>query len=419
MRTLSVASFLGVMSIVPLSASTLAAEPYNVVILISDDQRADNVTPEYMPNVWSRLVVGGAWFPNAFVPNSLCCPSRASVLTGNHSHTTGVWTNHSDEQGGFGAFDDSSTIATDFETAGYRTALIGKYLNDYEPASLYMPPGWDRWFALAGSTQYYNYTANSNDRLVSFGSDPEDYVAHVTVRRAIRFVERSAAAPFFLYYSFAAPHKPAQPAPRDGSRFAGETDSRVHDNMLEAAYSMDRSIGRLLDVLPGHTIVAYLSDNGYLWGEVKSGHGRLTAKEWPYDGSIRIPFVIKALDSRLPLDTARLALNIDLRETLEAAVGLEPPATDGVDLQMESRTVFPLEHLVNSVKPHIESYCGARERDWMYVRYEGGREELFREPNERTNLADDPTYAETLDRLKGSAIDLCDPAPPGYGWALG
>jgi Arylsulfatase A and related enzymes len=90
----------------------------NVVIIMSDDQRWDTATTQFMPNLNADLIPNGITYTNSFVPNPLCCPSRASTLTGNYSYTTGVWAN----QGTFGGFDGFNahdnadyTIATDFD----------------------------------------------------------------------------------------------------------------------------------------------------------------------------------------------------------------------------------------------------------------------------------------------------------------
>jgi N-acetylglucosamine-6-sulfatase len=395
-----------------------AAPTQNVVILLADDQRFNKVTAAYMPNVWHRLAAGGTTYPNAFVPDALCCPSRASILTGDYSHTHGVWSNRVEDGGGFPAFrpSEDSTMATDYSAAGYRTLLVGKYMNDYKPASMYVPPGWTKFFAVEGTTKYYDYSVNLNGKeLLSYGSAPEDYIVRTEKDRAVQFVQNSGSRPFFLYWSFSAPHFPATPDPRDTTRFSGRTDSAQHDNMLEAAYSMDRAIGRLLDVLPPNTIVAYLSDNGYLWGERVAGRGGLSGKQWPYNGSIRIPMVLKALDGSVAFP-AKLSLNVDLRETLGAAVGVPVPSTDGISLLSESRSVFHVEHMVNGTAPEILSYCGAREPGWLYVRYSDGVEEFFEEPNERANLAGNASYQIPFDRLKAAAQTLCSPTPPGYGW---
>src|SRR5262245_21221572 len=110
-----------------------AAEPArSVVLIVTDDQRFDTVTPDLTPNIDRIFRAGGAWYPNAFVSNALCCPSRSSILTGNYSHTTGVFANGG-ENGGADAFrafaNERSTLAPGFDAAGYRTAPTGKFLD--------------------------------------------------------------------------------------------------------------------------------------------------------------------------------------------------------------------------------------------------------------------------------------------------
>ena len=100
----------------------------NIVLILTDDQRWDTLGTKYMPKVKSLLIQHGVYFPNAFVVNSLCCPSRTSILTGEYSHSTDVYDN-SGTYGGFHSFhQDSSTVATWLQGGGYRTGLIGKYL---------------------------------------------------------------------------------------------------------------------------------------------------------------------------------------------------------------------------------------------------------------------------------------------------
>src|SRR3954470_15398144 len=131
----------------------VAAGRPNVIIILSDDQRWDKITPEYTPQIWSQLVnastssvhpdATSTYFQNSFVTNPLCCPSRTTILTGQYSHTTGVWSNDG-PFGGFGAFNDKHTLAVGFQNQGYRTAMIGKYLNGYDAGRMkYVPPGWD------------------------------------------------------------------------------------------------------------------------------------------------------------------------------------------------------------------------------------------------------------------------------------
>ena len=137
-----------------------------------------------MPNVQALLSDQGATFTNYFVTTPLCCPARSSILRGQYAHNHGVLTN-SGEEGGFPAFyrlgDDSSTVATWLHDAGYRTALVGKYLNRYprSASSTYIPPGWDDWAAFTASSgddetgsYYTGYSLNENGTLVSYGHDP-------------------------------------------------------------------------------------------------------------------------------------------------------------------------------------------------------------------------------------------------------
>ncbi|HET7236344.1 MAG TPA: sulfatase-like hydrolase/transferase, partial [Actinomycetota bacterium] len=192
----------------------------NILLILIDDGRDEML--RYLPNVRRLLVGQGVRFTNGYVVNPVCCPSRASILTGDYSHTTGVYTNHSSEHGGFAAFRDGSTIATWLQDAGYRTGLWGKYFNGYGREA-YVPPGWDRWFATFGRGAYYDYRAVVDGDELSFGHGPADYGTTVLRRDAITFIrETPSTQPVFLYFAPHAPHKPAIPQPRDRDAFASE-----------------------------------------------------------------------------------------------------------------------------------------------------------------------------------------------------
>ncbi|MGZ4114793.1 MAG: sulfatase family protein [Actinomycetota bacterium] len=418
----------------------------NIVLIVTDDQRWDTLSPECTPNIWNRLVVPGVSFQDAFVPNALCCPSRTSILTGRYSHSTGVWTNIS-PHGGFTAFrDDGDTLATDLQSAGYRTALIGKYLNEYmDDRPRYVPPGWDRWFAVDSSI-YYDYVASSNGRIRHFGETPADYSTDVLASQAVSFIQKSEerGRRFFLYFAPTAPHVPAIPAPNDEGMFPVDDYTQpvsyavsiadgpsydlaskwsyqrirraatLHETQLESMYDVDRAVGSILDVVPTNTVVVYLSDNGMLWGE-----HRLIGKGVPYNESIRVPIVLTALDGRPLPSTDRIALNVDIRATLDGVAGLSPP-TEGHDWfdPSWSRNAFVLEHLGGyGGSPDPPSYCGVRTRSWMYARYATGEQELYDEiadPLETTNVA--AQHPDVVASLRARAKRLCDPPPPGYSW---
>lgn len=169
---------------------------------MTDDQRWDTLGA--MPNA-QRMAAGGVLFTNAFVPNPLCCPSRATILTGQHSHTTGVYTNGPPD-GGFVAFDDRASIATALDPS-YRTALIGKYLNGYAGRHYrYVPPGWDTWVATSTGAYYDYQLAINGSRSRLYGDTPEDYSGRVLTERALRFIRRPSSRPFFLLFTHVAPH---------------------------------------------------------------------------------------------------------------------------------------------------------------------------------------------------------------------
>jgi len=118
----------------------------SIVLILTDDQRFDSL---WAMQQTRRFVVGpGVKFQNGFVTDPLCCPSRASILTGAYPHTTGIYQN-SPPDGGFADFNDTTTIATQLQAAGYRTDLVGKYFNGYAKTT-YVPPGWSRWTAFDG-----------------------------------------------------------------------------------------------------------------------------------------------------------------------------------------------------------------------------------------------------------------------------
>jgi arylsulfatase A-like enzyme len=207
----------------------------NVVLLVTDDQRFDTLSA--MPTVTGELAGKGVTFANAFVVNPVCCPSRASILTGRWSHQTGVWTVWNHRHGGFTAFDDRQTLAGWLDASGYETLLAGKYLNGYVPGALdhwshpidhrYVPPGWDRWYAYwvgggCGCPFQDAPFTDGRDVLRSAG-----YTTDVLAAHAVQFVEETAD-PFFLYLAPSAPHLPAPPAERhEGpSRASGRSTTR-------------------------------------------------------------------------------------------------------------------------------------------------------------------------------------------------
>src|SRR3712207_3194156 len=186
-----------------------------------------------MPQITSLLAEQGTSFEEAFVSHSVCCPSRATILTGLYDHNHNVLSNKPPD-GGFPKFlsegHEENSIAVRLQEAGYRTALFGKYLNKYpgrdNPA--HVPPGWDEWYGKLTGGAFYDYRINENGEVVSYGSEPEEYLTDVLSGKATDFLRRAAEEPepFFAYVSPTAPHEPATPAERHEGEFAEEEAPR-------------------------------------------------------------------------------------------------------------------------------------------------------------------------------------------------
>jgi len=368
-----------------------AVQP-NIILILTDDLDArlleDNLGQ--LPNI-AALQQAGTTFSNFLISTPLCCPSRSSILRGQYAHNHGVLQNGG-ENGGFGTFRrlgrEDSTVATWLQAAGYRTALLGKYLNGYpegaDPA--YVPPGWDEWssFMLADKAGkedsfYFDYRLNENGRIVSYGSRPEDYSTDVLSAKATDFVERTAEAsqPFFLYLAPYAPHEPATPAPRHAEALPAATASRspsfdeadvgdkpsyvrdspglspdlvrqideIYRERLQSLLAVDEMVAALVGTLRAsgqldNTYVFFASDNGFHLGEHRLPHGKLS----PYEEAIRVPLVVRGPGVPAGRVEDRLALNTDLAPTFAELAGAATPGfIDGRSLMPLLRGEVPAE----------------------------------------------------------------------------
>lgn len=448
-------------SIAQLRPTTSEQPPQpNVIVFIADDQRWDTLWA--LPEVQRRIADHGLTFTDAYVVNPACCPSRSSLLTGQYSHTTGVWRNHG-KRGGFAAFDDSSTIATWLDDAGYETALYGKYLNGYLH-NTYVPPGWDHWMAFTGQQSratgnYYDYDLNVDGRIVQRSDAAGDYSTDVLANEAVRFVS-STDNPFFLVFSPPAPHYPALPAPRYAEgidalppwRPASFNEQDVTDKpswvalqealdidqtarldelryrQYQSLLALDDAVGRIVEALKesdrlSETALLFVSDNGYLLGE-----HRLVAKAAPYEESIRVPFLFRydAL-GEAGRSFAEPVLNIDVAPTIAELASVEAPDVEGESLLPLitgsgewSREAFVVEHLghrgPDRTGTGVPTYCAVHTAQYVYVEYDSGVNELYdlrRDPGQLDNLAD--TAPRRLEEhLRTLLRSLCDPAPPGF-----
>jgi arylsulfatase A-like enzyme len=436
-----------------------AAQP-NIVLIVTDDQRWD--TLRYMPTVRRELIGRGVSFTNAFVTNPLCCPSRASLLTGGYSHTTGVYSN-SGSSGGFASFRDQSTIAKWLDDAGYETALMGKYLVGY-PGGPYVPPGWDRWVAFTPSRTevtsdalgYYTYGFNIDGQDFPF-ADQTTYSTDFLAEQAVSFLQ-AAPRPFFLYFTPFGPHAPAVPAERHAQAFsdlpvwrpASYNERDVSDkppwvqarprlgaakraeldafrvNQLRSLLAVDEAVGSIVQSLSdsgdlANTIIVFMTDNGYLWGE-----HRLKRKWYPYQESIRTPFVVR-FDGLIgaPRTETRPVLGIDVAPTFAALAGASAPGSDGSSilplLAAEEGASWRSRFLVEGMGRAPPAYCAMRTTRYVFATYKTGDTELYdlaADPYELQNLAGERSARATVVRLRKGLARLCNPPPPGLSRKL-
>jgi N-acetylglucosamine-6-sulfatase len=441
----------------------------NVVVILTDDQRWDTLWA--MPQVQNLLVKHGVTFTNAFVSNSFCCPSRATILTGNYSHTTGIYGNVP-PHGGAPDFrkygDDKSTIATWLHADGYDTALFGKYLNDYHGP--YIPPGWTHWDAFNYAFRYYGFDAYTNNpKLCPGGKQPcsveygrNQYSTTVFGEAAASFIRNAPAGkPLFVYYAPYAPHEPDVPADQYATRFenlpawrppnfnqrnVSDMPAYVRRQPLltpkqvrfvaqfrrrqyETLLSVDDEVGSIVDALRAthrlaHTMIVFASDNGLAWGAHRFPAAE---KRLPYDEATRIPLVVRydPLTST-PRTDAHLVLNLDWAPTFAALAGVSHPKVEGRSflpllrggpVSPAWRTWFLLEHWDHSPPALAPTYCGIRSTRYLYVRYGTGEQELYdqsKDPYDLHNVAGSPAYAGALAQNTAWLMQACRPPPPGY-----
>ncbi|AGZ43947.1 putative sulfatase [Actinoplanes friuliensis DSM 7358] len=416
----------------------------NIVFVLTDDLASNLV--QYMPHV-QALAKKGTSFANYTVTDSLCCPSRSSIFTGRYPHNTGIFTNGG-KDGGFTTFkkngEEKSTFATSLQQADYRTAMMGKYLNEYLPKDKYVPPGWTEWDVAGNAYGQYDYNLLENDQVKHYGKAPGDYLTTVVSGKATKFITDSVAAksPFLLEVATFTPHGPFTPAPEDKDKFPGLTAPRgpAFDKLpadppkylagrepltadekkkidtdfrkrAQAVQSVDRMIGSIQDTLEkagvaDNTIIVFSSDNGFHMGEYRMTPGKQTA----FDTDVNVPLIVAGPGVGAGRTVTEAAENVDLRPTFEALAGATTPSeVDGSSLvpllRGESsagwRTTSLVEHHGPNTDPadpdrpaknggNPATYEAIRTSTYTYVEYADGTSEYYdrkADPDMLNNIA--------------------------------
>ena len=404
----------------------------NLVVIVADD--LDVPTTAEMPLLPDLLASRGLSFTRAYASQPVCAPSRASIFTGQYTHNHGVAGNHFPE-GGFPVFrrHEQATVAIWLKNAGYRTSLIGKYMNDYPEGAgdAYVPPGWDDWFGHMSALEdgrYFNYWVNDNGNVDRFGATQADYSADVEAARAVRFIRDAVTRPepFFLYLGPEAPHEPAHYAERFGAEFryslaprppsfnegdVNDKPSWVRQTELLTDEAIDRtdhfqrfrlrSLRAVEDMIAGvlqaldetgtldRTYVFFVSDNGLLMGQ----HRVVGRKGNPYEETIRVPLMVRGPGVSVGTVDA-FVLNVDLAPTLLQLAGASVPDTvDGKSLVPFFSGAPPSSWRKEVL---IENYGAGpsyalRTADWLYNHQDTEELELY-------DMQQDPFQIQSLHR---------------------
>jgi arylsulfatase A-like enzyme len=400
----------------PAGGTPPGARP-NILIIVTDDQRLGTLV--VMPQTKHWLRDRGVRFTEGYVSTPLCCPSRASIFTGRYAHNHEVRTN-----GDAGLLDQASTVQRYLHDGGYATAFAGKFLNLWDLNVT--PPNFDHW-ALFSPPLYgpgYHdavFNVNGKIRTVSYSTR---FIGNKALQFLHDFEEQDDAKPWFLYVAPWAPHSPFHPEERykktpvpswEGNPGTQEVDlsdkppwvqedngdldsgQRIRRKQMRTLMSVDDMVGELMGTLGQlderqDTLVIFVSDNGYLWGE----HG-YTSKAIPYPEAVDVPLFMR-WPGQLGAGTAirRPVANVDIAPTILDAAGIVPDPA----FPMDGRSVFDahirqtrfLEHW-GATGP-IPTWASIRTEDLQYVEYyDAAGELIFRE---YYDLRSDPWLLENL-----------------------
>ena len=438
----------------------------NILYIMTDDHAAHMMSAygspvASTPNL-DRIGAGGIRFDNAFCTNSLCAPSRATLLTGKYSHRNGKTTN-------FGPFDGSQpTFPKLLQAAGYQTAMIGKWHLQSDPT------GFDYWNILPGQGEYHDPV------LIEMGEKKkhQGYVTDIITDIALGWLRgRDPARPFALLYHHKAPHAQWVPDDKHVAMFEGQeipepatfdddyqrrsihvqqARNRIWPNLRDrfaawsawgksvpeglspeeekkAVYqryvkdymrvvaSVDDNVGRVLDYLEEEglaedTVVIYTTDNGMFVGD----HGWFD-KRFMHEEALRVPLMIRYPRLIEPgRVTSLFALNVDYAPTILDLAGVEIPA----DMQGRSlkpvlageqpadwRTSFYYHYYEFPGAHNVAKHCAVRSERYKLIRYyeePQGWEliDLETDPHEYQNVYDDPAYADAVNQMKAELARL-------------
>ena len=434
----------------------------NVVVIMTDDQTVESM--RVMPGVRSSLGAAGTTFSRAYASTALCCPSRATLFTGQYMHNHGVLGNRPPE-GGYGRLDTSEYLPVWLQRAGYQTIHIGKFLNRYgqDNPPTEVPAGWSEWYGSVdlSTYQYTGYQLNENGVLGTYTR----YQADEYTQRAVDAVGRlsPAAAPFFLSVGYLAPHSggprepddpagivtphpaerhrdlfAAEPLPRSAAfneanasdkpsfirgraRLSATRRAAIEENYrqrLESLLAVDEGVVRIVDALHSageldNTLIVFTSDNGFFHGEHRVPYGKVMV----YEPSVAVPLVMRGPGVPSAARRGQLVTNADLAPTILEAAGASPGRVpDGRSLfgLLRDRGLEWGRELLFEGPTGFDAvaYSALRNQRYLYVEYDTGERELYdmqKDPQQLESRHDDRAYAGVQARLaqRLAALQVC------------
>lgn len=438
----------------PQASQAARTQPRNIIIVLTDDHRYDALGfmghPFLETPHLDSLAKNGVHFKNAFVTTALCSPSRASILTGQYAHRHRVVDNNNPVPPG------TIVFAEQLQRAGYDTAFVGKWHMGGESDD--PQRGFSHWVSFRGQGTYLpsKNGLNVNGKRVA----QKGYITDELTDYALDWLrQRDAGRPFLLMLSHKAVHSEFVPAERHRGRYAGKTlpgpptmqapppewhkplwtqnqrnswhglEFPYHSNLDIAEYyrrytetllAVDESVGRVLDWLRERklfdsTLVLYLGDNGFMFGEQG-----LIDKRASYEASMRIPFLLQCPELfKGGSGRTEMVANIDIAPTVLEVAGVKTTSImDGRSLlalarspQAPWRDALLYEYYWERNFPQTPTQHALRTDRYKYIRYHGlwDSDELYdlaEDPHETRNLARRPEHAKTVRDLNGRLFDM-------------
>lgn len=433
--------------------------PKRIIFILSDDHRYDymgftGAVPWLETPNMDRMAKEGAHFTNAYVTTSLCSPSRATILTGLYAHQHTIIDNQAPNPGGLTYFPQY------LQSAGYRTAFFGKWhMGDHSDDP---QPGFNHWESFKGQGDYYAPLLNINGERTQY--DKDIYTTDLLTEHALEWMQaQDDDQPYFLYLSHKSVHAEFAPAKRHKGRYSGKTielpttftptqgdayrallwpewvkqqrhswhgvDYMYHQkrdlqeqvvNYCETLLGVDDSIGAILNYLDASgqsddTLVIYMGDNGFSWGE----HGLIDKRHF-YEESGKVPLLMRYPKGIAAGQTATaLVNNTDIAPTILDYAGVQiPEHFVGHTLQAVTNEQKPnnwrqhifYEYYWEYDFPMTPTTFGVRDERYKYIRYHGiwDRNEFYdleNDPAEMYNLIEAPEHQTRIEHMVGRLYD--------------